>query len=234
MERPPTGGLSLSCGGRFQGPATPSRSPVLTRFLRRRRCRGRELIGPTAASPRSEKGSARRYPTANEENLASPFLLIDAQPLERIVLEPVQPWSSRYQPGHAFSEVARNLFRQLRAARRAMNPSYEVLFEVLAVRTRRVIFECLCDDGEQTIRPLVDRTSVSRQAVQKHLRILIRAGLVEDRPRDRYSARRGGIAPLIAWANAYGSFSQVARETSGSNQSEESAGQSYTFNGVRS
>ena len=98
-----------------------------------------------------------------------------------------------------------------------MNPSYEALFEVLAVQTRRVIFELLCDDGEQSIGPLVKRTGISRQAVLKHLRILMLAGLV-DHPRgarDRYSARREGIAPLIAWVNAYGSFSQFGRETGG-------------------
>ena len=99
-----------------------------------------------------------------------------------------------------------------------MNPLYEALFEVLAVQTRRVIFELLCDDGEQTIGPLVERTGVSRQAVLKHLRALMLAGLVQDRPpgaRGRYSARREGIAPLIAWVNAYGSFSHFGRETSG-------------------
>ena len=98
-----------------------------------------------------------------------------------------------------------------------MTPSYQTLFEVLAVQTRRVIFELLCDDGEQSIGPLVKRTGVSRQAVLKHLRVLMLAGLV-DHPRgarDRYSARREGIAPLIAWVNAYGSFSQFGRETSG-------------------
>ena len=93
-----------------------------------------------------------------------------------------------------------------------MNPSYEVLFEVLAVRTRRVIFEFLCDDGEQTIGPLVERTGISAQAVRKHLGILTRADLVQRDARNRYSARREGIAPLIAWFNAYGNFSQFARE----------------------
>ena len=99
-----------------------------------------------------------------------------------------------------------------------MNPSYEALFEVLAVQTRRVIFELLCDDGEQTMGPLVEKTGMSRQSVLKHLRVLMLAGLVQDRPRGargRYSARREGIAPLIAWVNTYGGFSQFGRETGG-------------------
>ena len=98
-----------------------------------------------------------------------------------------------------------------------MNPLCEALFEALAVQTRRVIFELLCDDGEQSIGPLVKRTGISRQAVLKHLRVLMLAGLV-DHPRgarDRYSARREGMAPLIAWVKTYGSFSQFGRETGG-------------------
>ena len=41
--------------------------------------------------------------------------------------------------------------------------------------------------------------------------ILTRAGLVQRDASNRYSARREGIAPLIAWVNAYGNFLQVAR-----------------------
>jgi predicted ArsR family transcriptional regulator len=93
-----------------------------------------------------------------------------------------------------------------------MNPSNEVLFEALAGRTRRVIFEFLCDDGEQTIRPLIERTGISRQAIRKQMGILMRAGLVQRDASNFYSARREGIAPLIAWVNAYGNFSQFARE----------------------
>jgi DNA-binding transcriptional ArsR family regulator len=79
----------------------------------------------------------------------------------------------------------------------------------LADPTRRAIFERLCREGELTVRALTDRAGVSQPAVSKHLRVLKRARLVQDRRSGReahYRARPEGLAPLIDWISLYGAF----------------------------
>ena len=64
-------------------------------------------------------------------------------------------------------------------------------------------------DGEQTVRAITDRSGVSQPAVSKHLGVLKRAQLVQDRRDGRqthYSARPQGLAPLIDWLSVYGAF----------------------------
>ncbi len=83
------------------------------------------------------------------------------------------------------------------------------LFKTLADPTRRAIFEQLLQDGEQTVKALTDRASVSQPAVSKHLSILKQNGLVSERPQGRsvhYSAKPQGLAPLIDWINHYATF----------------------------
>ncbi len=87
----------------------------------------------------------------------------------------------------------------------------DTLFKTLADPTRRAIFEYLCRDGEQTVRALTARSGVSQPAVSKHLSVLKQAGLVRDRPHGRqthYSAKRGGLAPLVDWASQMAGFWQ--------------------------
>lgn len=88
---------------------------------------------------------------------------------------------------------------------------HEILFKTLADPTRRAIFERLCRDGDQTVRVLTAHAGISQPAVSKHLAILKRAGLVQDRHEGRlthYSAQQGALDPLIGWANQMAGFWQ--------------------------
>ncbi|MGL3607297.1 ArsR/SmtB family transcription factor [Rhizobium sp. G187] len=90
-----------------------------------------------------------------------------------------------------------------------MNSSPEFLFVALADPTRRALFERLCRDGTQTVGVLTAGAGVSQPAVSKHLAVLKRAGLVEDRVSGRlrhYSVRHGGLDPLTAWARQMEGF----------------------------
>ncbi|MBN9458851.1 MAG: helix-turn-helix transcriptional regulator [Bosea sp.] len=85
-----------------------------------------------------------------------------------------------------------------------MPDTTEALFRTLADPTRRGLFECLCDRGEQTVAALTARAGVSQPAVSKHLAVLKQAGLVRDRHQGRqthYSARPGALAPLVDWTS---------------------------------
>ena len=90
-----------------------------------------------------------------------------------------------------------------------MPTTNDALFNSLADPTRRAIFERLARDGEQTVAALTARAGVSQPAVSKHLGVLKRAGLVRDRHEGRqthYSARLGGLAPLIDWTSQMTGF----------------------------
>ncbi|SRR5579885_1817584 len=83
------------------------------------------------------------------------------------------------------------------------------LFTALADPTRRMIFERLCREGEQTVWMLTEHAKVSQPAVSKHLGVLKLAGLVRDRREGRethYTVRLQGLKPLIDWINFYGAF----------------------------
>ncbi len=58
------------------------------------------------------------------------------------------------------------------------------MFAALGDATRLALVRQLCDEGPRSIVQLAQRTTVTRQAVSKHLHALRRAGLVR-------SARRG-------------------------------------------
>jgi DNA-binding transcriptional ArsR family regulator len=92
-----------------------------------------------------------------------------------------------------------------------MSYPYEVLFKTLADPTRRVIFERLCRDGEQTVGALTALAGVSQPAVSKHLRFLKQAGLVRDRHEGRqthYSAQPRALGPLVDWTSQMAAFWQ--------------------------
>ncbi|MCV9997816.1 metalloregulator ArsR/SmtB family transcription factor [Pararhizobium sp. YC-54] len=90
-------------------------------------------------------------------------------------------------------------------------PDQDMLFKTLADPTRRAIFERLCRDGDQTVAALTAQAGVSQPGVSKHLAILKRAGLVNDRHAGRqthYSAQLRALAPLIEWTNQMTDFWQ--------------------------
>lgn len=85
----------------------------------------------------------------------------------------------------------------------------DILFRALGDPTRRAIFERLCREGEQTVGALTARAGVSQPAVSKHLGVLKRAGLVNDRHEGRqshYSAQPGSLAPLSDWTSEMARF----------------------------
>ena len=61
------------------------------------------------------------------------------------------------------------------------------LFAALGDETRLRLVSRLCDEGPLSITRLVSGTSVTRQAIAKHLRVMERAGLVSGTRRGRES-----------------------------------------------
>ncbi|MGH8173418.1 MAG: ArsR/SmtB family transcription factor, partial [Rhodanobacteraceae bacterium] len=93
----------------------------------------------------------------------------------------------------------------------AMPNTQDILFRTLADPTRRVLFERLCREGEQTVGALTSRAGISQPAVSKHLGVLKKAGLVRDRHAGRqthYSAQLGALAPLMDWTREMAGFWQ--------------------------
>ncbi|MBP6706275.1 helix-turn-helix transcriptional regulator [Achromobacter sp. Marseille-Q0513] len=90
-----------------------------------------------------------------------------------------------------------------------MEPDANDLFAALGDPTRRAIFQRLSHEGEQTVGRLTAHAGISQPAVSKHLAVLRRAGLVDDRREGRethYRIRAQGLAPLIDWLGVYGIF----------------------------
>ena len=73
-------------------------------------------------------------------------------------------------------------------------PAREVdrIFRALADATRRDIVECVLL-GEQSVSALADRYAMSFAAVQKHVAVLERAGLVTKQARGRARLVRGDL-----------------------------------------
>lgn len=67
------------------------------------------------------------------------------------------------------------------------------IFAALGDATRLSLMSKLGEEGEQSIQSLTQSTSVTRQAVTKHLHVLERAGLVRCREHGR--ERHYGLAP---------------------------------------
>jgi DNA-binding transcriptional ArsR family regulator len=70
------------------------------------------------------------------------------------------------------------------------------VFEALADRTRRALYEDVVAGGEATATQLSEVRPVTRQAVAKHLGVLARAGLVTSERRGRETVYRATPAPL--------------------------------------
>jgi len=78
------------------------------------------------------------------------------------------------------------------------------VFQVLAEPRRRELLALLADE-ERTAGDIAARFDVTRQAVSQHLRILLAAGLVEQRregTRRWYRARPEGLEDVRAYVDA--------------------------------
>lgn len=77
------------------------------------------------------------------------------------------------------------------------------VFQVLAEPRRRDVL-ALVADRERTAGEIAARFDVTRQAVSQHLRVLLRAGLIEERrdgARRWYRARPEGLADVRAYVD---------------------------------
>jgi DNA-binding transcriptional ArsR family regulator len=83
--------------------------------------------------------------------------------------------------------------------------TYGTALTVLADPTRRKVFERL-RAGPRPVNALAAGLPVSRPAVSQHLKVLKRAGLVEERSvgvRRIYSIRREGLGELRDWLDGF-------------------------------
>lgn len=77
-----------------------------------------------------------------------------------------------------------------------------LIFALLAVPVRRVIFDRLARHGAMSASDLARGLSVTRTNVVQHLKALERAGLVAATTSDRrrlYRIERSGLVPLREW-----------------------------------
>lgn len=92
-----------------------------------------------------------------------------------------------------------------------MTVTSEQIFTSLGDPTRRALFERLCRDGELTVWMLTKDAGISQPAVSKHLGVLKKTGLVQDRRQGRethYSANPVALGPLIDWTDQMTAFWQ--------------------------
>src|SRR5271169_331490 len=97
--------------------------------------------------------------------------------------------------------------------------AYGTALSALADPTRRRVFERL-RSGPKAVGAIARGMPVSRPAVSQHLKVLKRAGLVEDRQdgnRRIYSVDPAGVEDLRAhvdrfWRRALGAFKQAAEQ----------------------
>jgi DNA-binding transcriptional ArsR family regulator len=76
------------------------------------------------------------------------------------------------------------------------------LFSALADPTRRALFERLLRGGPDTATRLAQHTTLTRQAVVKHLQTLVDAGLAAPQRAGRevrYAATPEELATVVAW-----------------------------------
>jgi DNA-binding transcriptional ArsR family regulator len=76
------------------------------------------------------------------------------------------------------------------------------LFSALADPTRRALFERLLRDGPDTATRLAQHTTLTRQAVVKHLQALADAGLAaseRDGREVKYAATPERLASVVTW-----------------------------------
>jgi DNA-binding transcriptional ArsR family regulator len=65
----------------------------------------------------------------------------------------------------------------------------EQVFVALADPTRRAILAALATSGPSTVTDLADRLPITRQAIAKHLALLVDAGLITPEPGERRRVR---------------------------------------------
>ena len=76
------------------------------------------------------------------------------------------------------------------------------LFAALSDPTRRALFERLLRDGPDTATRLAQHTTLTRQAVVKHLQALVDSGLAtseRDGREVKYAATPEPLATVVAW-----------------------------------
>ena len=76
------------------------------------------------------------------------------------------------------------------------------LFGALSDPTRRALFERLLKQGPDTATRLAEHTTLTRQAVVKHLQALVEAGLASserDGREVRYKATPEPLATVVGW-----------------------------------
>ena len=88
-------------------------------------------------------------------------------------------------------------------ARRAGEPAAVAVFTALADPVRRAVLDSLAREGPATVTDLATRLPVTRQAVAKHLTLLVEAGLIHasepDGRRVRYRVDIGPIREALRW-----------------------------------
>lgn len=65
----------------------------------------------------------------------------------------------------------------------------EQVFVALADPTRRTILAALATDGPSTVTDLAGRLPITRQAIAKHLALMVDAGLIRPEPGERRRVR---------------------------------------------
>jgi DNA-binding transcriptional ArsR family regulator len=91
----------------------------------------------------------------------------------------------------------------------SVNDSVTNAFIALADPTRRHIVEILSDGEARSVSEITRHFGISRQAVAKHLAVLMNGGILacERHGRDRYSRLRPeGFDPLRQWFTHYSAF----------------------------
>jgi DNA-binding transcriptional ArsR family regulator len=95
---------------------------------------------------------------------------------------------------------------------RSVTYSTETTFSALADPTRRAVLDLL-RHGSQSAGRIAEGFPVSRPAISKHLRLLRRANLVEERREGRHRFYQLNPAPLRAvdsWLKQYRTFWQMS------------------------
>lgn len=87
-------------------------------------------------------------------------------------------------------------------------PDLDLIFAALADPTRRAILTALLD-GERSVSDLAEPFAMSLAGVSKHLQILARAGLVDQRRAGREKSCRlepDGLNAATIWMQGFGGF----------------------------
>src|SRR5947199_7119636 len=90
----------------------------------------------------------------------------------------------------------------------AATPGREITFQALADPTRRAVLDLL-RQGSRPAGQIASSFPVSRPAISKHLRLLRRAHLVEERREGRnrfYQLNPEPLKPVDSWLNQYRVF----------------------------